>query len=158
MVTNMDRPTLQCLAPDSAALAQLRGHFHLVDEPAPLILAQGDEATTALATALAHQPSPRAIVLIAPSPLTALDPAIQARLRKLDTPVLLLFGTEDTTSPPSLGSAWRRALPKPFVMFVYGATSAMADERPDSVADIIEDFLQRTDNFIVRTVPGERRE
>jgi hypothetical protein len=36
------------------------------------------------------------------------------------------------------------------VVFVYDASAAMGDERPEAVADLAIDFLHRGDTFLVR--------
>ena len=91
-----------------------------------------------------------AYVLLSPPAIDALEAEVSARLRAIEAPVLVLFGTDDPASPPSFGHAWRRALPKCFLMFVYGAGANMAHDRPEAVKLLISDFLLRRDNFLVR--------
>jgi len=146
------------LAAPSRTVELLSGRFPLVDAPAggaTHILAEGEAANDALRIALAAPEAIAAIVLLAPPAIGVLAADVRARLRDLATPVLALFGTEDAASPPAFGHDWRRGLAKGFVTFVYGATSAMARERPDAVAMLAGEFFSRGEGFLVRQAEGK---
>ena len=49
---------------------------------------------------------------------------------------------------------WRRALPKGHVMMVYDAGANLLEERPEAVAAVAGDFLNRRDKFLVRVQSG----
>jgi len=152
--------TVLWLAPKSRLAERLAGPFEVVAERpaggiAGCVLAAGDRAGEALRAALADPDRIAAVVLLAPPAVAALEPDLAAHLHEIETPVLALFGTEDTASPPAFGHDWRRALPKGFQTFVYGAGADMANERPDAVATLVTDFFGRGDRFIVKVTDGK---
>ena len=143
-------------APRSKITERLDARFHLREEgsigpAANRALAAGALASAALRAALAHPGAIGAVVLISPPAVERLDADVAARLREIETPVLALFGMDDKASPPDLGAAWRRALPKCFQTFVFDAGADMANERPEAVAALVADFLARGEGFLVKT-------
>ena len=82
------------------------------------------------------------------------DAALAARLAELVTPTLVALGTRDALVPPERGMVWRRALPKGHVMMVYDAGANLLEERPEAVAAVAGDFLNRRDKFLVRVQSG----
>lgn len=140
MVTNAAMQVLG-VPPDAQLIERLRGQFTETATGPRHILAQGTHAAEALRMALAGDIA--SIVLLAPPAVETLD----AELIQQQTPVLALFGTE---MPTSMAGAWRRALPKAFITFVFGATDRMAMERPQAVAALTADFFARGENFLVK--------
>ena len=57
-------------------------------------------------------------------------------------------------SAPELTTAWRRALPKCHLYFVYDTDARPDEERPEAVAAVVADFLRRKDGFLVRAEDG----
>jgi pimeloyl-ACP methyl ester carboxylesterase len=102
-------------------------------------------------------------------PLTPVDPAIQAkqlalvmrsigpardaeleqRMRGIDTPVLVLFGTMDRIIPSDMGRHYKALLPHCHLIFVYDAGHAIAAERPEAFTEAVADFLTRQEAFVV---------
>jgi len=124
---------------------------HIVPEPAGVI---AGNATAPLALWLAAE-KPDAVAalgLIAPPPL---DAALREKAAAIATATLVLFGTRDAANPPTAGRAFRLALPNCQMLFVYDATGAMAEERPQAVAAALDEFLQRREKFIVTTRSGQ---
>ncbi|MGH7088173.1 MAG: alpha/beta fold hydrolase, partial [Stellaceae bacterium] len=80
--------------------------------------------------------------------------AFEAALRKLDIPVLSLFGTEDRVVPTDTARLYRTILPRGHISMVYDAAHAIDAERPEAVAAIARDFLARGERFIVSNEPG----
>ena len=78
--------------------------------------------------------------------------AFEAKLAKLQVPVLALFGTEDILIPPETGKYYREILPNCFLMIVYDAAHAIDADRPEAVTELIQDFVVRRGDFIVREV------
>ena len=76
--------------------------------------------------------------------------AFEAKLAKLQVPVLALFGTKDTLIPPEIGKYYREILPNCFLMMVYDAAHAIDADRPEAVTELIHDFVLRRGDFIVR--------
>ena len=156
-MTGMQNRLLWLAAPSRTG-ELLGARFPLIHAPAAdatHILAEGEAANDALRAALAAPGMIGSIVLLAPPPIGALADDVRAGLCDLATPVLALFGTEDAAAPPSLGHDWRRGLAKGFVTLVYGATGAMARERPDAVAMLAGEFFARGDGFLVTQASGK---
>jgi len=82
------------------------------------------------------------------------DPAFEARLRELETPVLALFGTVDRVTPPEAAHLYRELLPNCHNVMVYDAAHAIDADRPEALASVVEDFLKRQARFLVRDKSG----
>ena len=78
------------------------------------------------------------------------DAAFESRLATLDRPVLALFGTEDTITPPEGARLYREVLPDCHLMLVYDAAHAIDIDRPEALVEVIDDFLARHGKFLVR--------
>ena len=78
--------------------------------------------------------------------------AFETKLAELQVPVLALFGTEDILIPPEIGKYYREILPNCFLMIVYDAAHAIDADRPEAVTELIQDFVVRRSDFIVRDV------
>jgi pimeloyl-ACP methyl ester carboxylesterase len=102
-------------------------------------------------------------------PLPSVDPAVQAKqqrlvarlrgpdrdaeletaTRRLDTPTLVLFGTLDRVIPPEMGRHYKELLPNGHLVLVYDAGHAIGAERPEAFAEIVTDFLERHEAFLI---------
>jgi pimeloyl-ACP methyl ester carboxylesterase len=78
------------------------------------------------------------------------DAALEDRLRDLATPTLVVFGTLDSVIPPSTGRIYKELMPSSHLVFVYDAGHAIAAERPEAFAEVVADFLERNDAFLIR--------
>jgi pimeloyl-ACP methyl ester carboxylesterase len=121
------------------------------------LVAAGDSAGPALRLALDVPSAVRALVLLGPTVIGADgaagaggDTALLARLGELAVPLLAAFGTRDAAAPPEAARHYRARVPACNLMLVYDATAAMTGERPEAVAALILDFLERHDHFLVR--------
>ncbi|HEY1505877.1 MAG TPA: alpha/beta hydrolase [Stellaceae bacterium] len=118
------------------------------------VIAGSDAAREALALALERPEIVTALILIGPRLIhadgRAADEALIGRLAGLKVPLLAIFGTKDQAAPPAAGRHYRERLAACNVVFVYDAGTAMADERPEAVAELAIDFLHRGDTFLVR--------
>lgn len=79
---------------------------------------------------------------------------LERRLGEIKHPVLALFGTNDPIAPPELGERYRTALADCNLMFVYDAAHAIDIDRPEAVAFIGLEFLERQDLFLVNRDSG----
>ncbi len=77
------------------------------------------------------------------------DPELEARLRDLKTQTLVVFGTLDGVVPPEMGRIYKELMPNAHLVFVYDAGHAIAAERPEAFAEVVGDFLERTDAFVI---------
>lgn len=118
------------------------------------VIAESAAAARALLLALDRPEAVTALILIGPRLIEAdgraADEALIGRLGGLKVPLLTIFGTKDRTAPPEAGRHYRERLASCNVVFVYDAGAAMADERPEALAELAIDFLHRGDTFLVR--------
>jgi pimeloyl-ACP methyl ester carboxylesterase len=77
------------------------------------------------------------------------DAELEARMRDLSTPTLVLFGTLDRLLPPAMGRHYRAILPNCHLVFVYDAGHEMSTDRPEAFADVTADFLERREAFVI---------
>jgi pimeloyl-ACP methyl ester carboxylesterase len=107
--------------------------------------------TTALWLALQAPERVRALVLEAPAAIRqeAVDAELESRLPNLATPTLVLFGTLDAVIAPAMGRVYTDLMPNAHLVFVYDAGHAIATERPDAFAEVVLDFLERHEAFVI---------
>ncbi len=79
---------------------------------------------------------------------------LEARLVALEVPVLVLFGTQDRVVPPEMGRLYPALIPRCHLVFVYDAGHLPDAERPQAVATLVDDFLERHESFLVRRRSG----
>jgi pimeloyl-ACP methyl ester carboxylesterase len=79
----------------------------------------------------------------------ARDPELERRMRALTTPTLVLFGTRDDVIPPSMGQIYKAALPNGHLVFVYDAGHGISTDRPEAYAEVVVDFLERHEAFVI---------
>ncbi|WP_428488937.1 alpha/beta fold hydrolase [Rhodopila sp.] len=77
------------------------------------------------------------------------DPALEDRLLQVATPTLVVFGTRDSVIPPDTGRLYKTLMPNANLVFLYDAGHAAAAERPEAFAEIVSDFLQHGDAFLI---------
>jgi len=95
----------------------------------------------------AIQAKTRALVLRLRGPDRDTD--IEARMRGLVTPTLVLFGTLDHVIPPEMGRFYKELMPNCHLVFVYDAGHAISAERPEAFAEVAVDFLERREAFVI---------
>ena len=77
------------------------------------------------------------------------DPAFETALTTIETPTLVLFGTLDRVIPPEMGRHYKAAMPNCNLVLVYDAGHAIASERPDAFCEVVADFLERGEAFVI---------
>jgi 3-oxoadipate enol-lactonase len=77
------------------------------------------------------------------------DPDLAARLGGLAPPTLALCSTRDAMIPPDMGHLYKEFIPDCHLVFVYDAGHAIAAERPEVFTEVVADFLDRHDAFVV---------
>jgi pimeloyl-ACP methyl ester carboxylesterase len=77
------------------------------------------------------------------------DADLETRLRELTTPTLVLFGTRDAVIPPEMGHFYKELIPNSHLVFVYDAGHAIGTERPEAFAEVVADFLERHEAFVI---------
>jgi pimeloyl-ACP methyl ester carboxylesterase len=78
------------------------------------------------------------------------DPELEAAMRELTVPALVLFGSADEMTPPELGRYYRELLPNCQFVIVYDAGHAIDGDRPEAFAAIVTEFIERREQFVVR--------
>ena len=121
------------------------------------LLAQGSGDALALQLALDNSEAVGAVVLLGPTSIAphgeaARDAgeALIGRLGSLKVPSLAVFGTKDAVAPVEAGRHYRARIPGCNLVFLYDAGHAMEEERPEALAALVLDFLERRDRFLVR--------
>jgi pimeloyl-ACP methyl ester carboxylesterase len=77
------------------------------------------------------------------------DPDLERQLPELQTPTLVLFGTLDAVIPPEMGHFYKELIPNSHLVFVYDAGHAISTERPEAFTEVVADFLERHEAFII---------
>jgi pimeloyl-ACP methyl ester carboxylesterase len=77
------------------------------------------------------------------------DTELEAKLPTLATPTLVLFGTLDRLMPPELGRHYKALLPNCNLVLVYDAGHSIGAERPEAFVEVVGDFLERHEAFII---------
>ncbi|MBV8889357.1 MAG: alpha/beta fold hydrolase [Alphaproteobacteria bacterium] len=77
------------------------------------------------------------------------DPDLERQLPGLTAPVLVLFGTLDAVIPPEMGRHYKELLPNAHLVFIYDAGHAIGSDRPEAFAEVVTDFLERGEAFII---------
>ncbi|HZK90517.1 MAG TPA: alpha/beta hydrolase [Stellaceae bacterium] len=77
------------------------------------------------------------------------DAALEALLPGLATPTLVLFGTLDRLMPSELGRHYKMLLPNCNLVLVYDAGHAIGSDRPEAFCEVVGDFLERHEAFII---------
>ena len=95
------------------------------------------------------QPPPGAPALVMRLRGPDRDPDLERRMRGLATPTLVLFGTRDELMPPELGRLYKELLPNAYLVFVYDAGHRVDADRPEAFAEVVADFLDRREAFVI---------
>ncbi len=77
------------------------------------------------------------------------DPELETQLRNLAAPTLVLFGTYDRLIAPEMGHFYKELIPNCHLVFVYDAGHAIGAERPEAFVEVVADFLERHEAFII---------
>ena len=81
------------------------------------------------------------------------DPDLERQLRDLATPTLVLFGTVDGVIPPDMGRIYKELMPNCHLVFVYDAAHAISTDRPEAFTEVVVDFLERHEAFVISRTP-----
>jgi len=77
------------------------------------------------------------------------DADLEGRLQELTTPTLVLFGTLDRVIAPAMGRIYKELIPNGHLVFVYDAGHVINTDRPEAFAEVVIDFLQRHEAFVI---------
>ena len=117
-----------------------------------------DGANAALQHALANPETVDVLVLVSP---TAIRPAdgddaaeLEARLPDVQCPTLVVFGQEDRSVRPEAAGIYHERIPNCNIAFVYAAGHDIAGDRPQALVNLVSDYLERRETFIVQNRTG----
>jgi pimeloyl-ACP methyl ester carboxylesterase len=108
-------------------------------------------AVTALALSLHAPTRVRALVLESPpSPGSAgLGEDLERRLPAVVAPTLVLVGTRDDAASPATGRIYTARIPTSHLVFVFAAGHAIGADRPEAFTEVVADFLERHEAFVI---------
>jgi pimeloyl-ACP methyl ester carboxylesterase len=77
------------------------------------------------------------------------DPELEAQLPSLTAPTLVVFGSYDRMIAPEMGHFYKELIPNCHLVFVYDAGHAIGAERPEAFVEVVADFLERHEAFVI---------
>ena len=77
------------------------------------------------------------------------DRDLETQLPQLKAPTLVVFGTRDAMIPPEMGHFYKELIPNCHLVFVYDAGHAIGAERPEAFVEVVSDFLERHEAFVI---------
>jgi pimeloyl-ACP methyl ester carboxylesterase len=77
------------------------------------------------------------------------DAELESRLKDLRAPTLVLFGTMDRVIPPTMGHVYRELIPNCHLVLVYDAGHAISTDRPEAFTEVVSDFVERHEAFVI---------
>jgi pimeloyl-ACP methyl ester carboxylesterase len=110
-------------------------------------------ASVAVRHALRSPERVAVLVLVSPlivSPTNPSDTQLADRLGEIRCPTLAVFGQEDSLVSGNAASVYRERIPNCNIAFVYDAGHAIPTERPAALLNLVADFLERRETFIVQ--------
>ena len=105
----------------------------------------GTASGVAAALRSALQMPERVTALVLESP----DQEPETWMRDVQAPALVLLGTRDADAPAGLGARYKALLPNCHLVLVYDAGRDIAADRPEAFADVVGDFLERREAFVI---------
>ncbi|GEM_PF-2634656 len=110
--------------------------------------ARGRAAAEAVRLCLEQPGSIKALVLESP----VIDAELEQRLGEVEVRTLVLFGADDENS--QRGGMYKERMRACNFIIVYGAGSEIARDRPEAFANLVTEFLERGDRFVVSSRPS----
>jgi pimeloyl-ACP methyl ester carboxylesterase len=77
------------------------------------------------------------------------DTELESRLPSLAAPTLVLFGTADRVIAPAMGHFYKDLIPGCNLVFVYDAGHGISTDRPEAFSEVVVDFLERHEAFVI---------
>lgn len=115
------------------------------------LMATSDAAATALGLAL--EAPERVSALVLESPRAIGGTALERRLPEVAAPTLALFGTADRLDVQQTGRVYAETMENGHLAFVYDAAEAIGRDRPEAFAEVVADFLERHEAFVISRTP-----
>ncbi len=77
------------------------------------------------------------------------DAELEERLGEVAVATLVVFGTDDTFIPTEMARVYKAKIPNCNYAMVYDAGHMLEAERPEACAELLDDFLERKEVFVV---------
>jgi pimeloyl-ACP methyl ester carboxylesterase len=77
------------------------------------------------------------------------DADLESRLPDLSAATLVLFGTMDRVIDPAMGRIYKDLIPNCSLVLVYDAGHAISTDRPEAFVEVVSDFLERHEAFVI---------
>lgn len=74
---------------------------------------------------------------------------LEARMADFTPPVLVIWGTHDRMIPPEMARVYVEKLPTAFFILLYDAGHEADADRPEAFADLVTEFVERREAFVV---------
>lgn len=119
-----------------------------------------DGARAALQHALQHPDNVEALVLVSPTAIRLAGDSdaeaaeLESRLPDVPCPTLVVFGRDDKSVAPDAAATYRERIPNCNIAFVYAAGHDIAADRPQALVNLVSDYLERRETFIVQNRTG----
>ncbi len=121
------------------------------------LIGAADSAAVALWHTLRSPDNVAALVLISPSIVLPAGEAHQgvhdaeavSRLGDVACATLVVFGLNDRTVAPEAASVYKESIQNCNISFVYDAARDIMADRPEALTDVVADFVERRETFIV---------
>ena len=81
------------------------------------------------------------------------DADLERQMRQLATPTLVLFGSVDGVIPTEMGHIYKELMPNCHLVFVYDAAHRISTDRPEAFTEVVADFLERHEAFVISRTP-----
>ena len=107
-----------------------------------------DGSGPALRRALDAPETVEVLILIAATEIRSSE--LQSRLGDVECPTLVVFGQDDASVAPGVTSSYRERIPNCSIAFVYDAGHDVAADRPQALVNLVADYLERRETFIVQ--------
>lgn len=127
--------------------------------PAALVLSGSDEDLGSLL--LAHPEDPSRLATVDEPAMTReldalrqlhtpeLESGVESRLGEIQCPTLAVFGLNDRLAATEAASIYRSGIPNCHTSIVYDAGHGIVLERPEALIDVVSDYVERQETFIV---------
>ena len=132
----------------------------ITSEKITLIAASGS-ASAAIWHALEAKEVVEALVLISPAAVLPAgeadgdcDADLASMTGEIECATLVVFGLNDRTMAPEAASVYKANIPNCHVSLVYDAGHNIMADRPGALIDVVSDFVERGDAFIVARHSG----
>ena len=110
----------------------------------------GTASGVVAALRIALQTPERVTALVLESP----DQEPEPWMRDVRASALVLLGTHDAGASPGLGARYKALLPNCHLVWVYDAGRDIAANRPEAFTDVVADFLERREAFVINRTPS----